>query len=769
MERQLLYTQNGWWYKMAEITIEATINGNLEIFDKSCINDVSWKMQNSGDYTQPFYGVIPAVGQIKIIDKDNFWFNSIMSGYIVDDTEFKLKVNGNVIGTMIASKDGTTYDYQSKIITINMTDKCANYENIMFPSNYFYGNLGYVKTMQNYLTDYINVSLPAGYELYDTDNYLLNFIYDLFFYEKKDARNTLDDLCLASQSIIYQDANGNCQIQQVFSRGEKGSLTNPIILPLKSHISNFSPNIIKSNKYLGASIDYLKFSNIDNDKNHFEIVFPNNISEFDKANKNMSDIVLSNDGSNYYIDFTCMLSIDNVYYNYTNPSQITKNNNYFKTAGYVDNTEIFSSIIPRSQLSFSGCYYTFDYVNSKAEFDAIVITDGVFGKFGIQIISENQVAIYGAKIKYKLTDALADVLTESISINLSLMQGEKATNISSGSSKIYSFETNAWFNSLVSEYMSENTSELQDFIATSINEKYNNGLITATLDITPMNLYSSTTGILMKNWTNGEMLEVGDIVRIDKDNQGTSAMFRLDGTTPYYWQVCSTEFEYSGVPKQKLELLEFKVYKLKTPNGLLITGTTLNWNSVIWTWNYNVYFSTISGGTKTLLAQPQSPTISLSGFTHNTLSYNRYMTVVATWTILYEDSDSSVECIYKVSSLLQYTRLDEINTAYIAAGNLIAWANNDTNWTGPIIDGFIYNYSILDAYNEGFMDMTSTLTDGYIYTFVCIAANSSQIYWEINNYGHGISIDHTYTSISSSEKIYVSFIDFINNYVIPAI
>ena len=64
-------------------------------------------------------------------------------------------------------------------------------------------------------------------------------------------------------------------------------------------------------------------------------------------------------------------------------------------------------------------------------------------------------------------------------------------------------------------------------------------------------------GNLAKVWSNGEILQVGDIVRVDKDNNGNSRWNNADGSA-MYWKITGRKFRYAGVPLIDLELQEAK-------------------------------------------------------------------------------------------------------------------------------------------------------------------------------------------------------------------
>lgn len=97
---------------------------------------------------------------------------------------------------------------------------------------------------------------------------------------------------------------------------------------------------------------------------------------------------------------------------------------------------------------------------------------------------------------------------------------------------------------------------LDNYAKTLLHNTYQKGLLTATTSISCSDYYYDD-GNLAKEWANGEIIKVGDIVRIDSDNNGTSASHYGDGE-PRLWRVSGRKFRYAGVPMIDLELQELK-------------------------------------------------------------------------------------------------------------------------------------------------------------------------------------------------------------------
>lgn len=542
---------------MAEITLEATINSVLTIFDKSYIKEVSWITQNSGDYTQPFYGMISAVGEIKIIDRENLWFNYIMAGYILDGLVFTLRVNGKIIGSLIVSKDGASYDKSTKILTLQVTDKTQKYELINCTSyEYNYAS----NTADMMFLDTINSNLDVEYQISGYDHIL--DLYDIEFpvLEVSDMRSAIDKFCVLSQSYVRQTADGSIVMYEVFSNvyhelGYSNSYDRAIIIPNKYQSSSFDVSLIPTNLYDKVLLDYNMQSPTKLGYKKIEVFFPTTITDFGKQNANFTAITYDNDGTNYFVNCQMELTLEDCYkesYATVCFDNITYKNDVTPPTLYGESNGI-AVVLYDSSIYIPGNFYCFDRVASKAEFDAIPLTtSNTFGKFGLQRKTTHTYTLY-MKMHYKrISDPwLSYVQNFALYINAQIVKTETIT-LGTGN--------NAYVIPTSELIGKENTFSItSEFVINKITQKvydtYSYGLKTAKIEVVPATLYRED-GTLAINWANGDMLDVDSMVRIDKNNSNDSALYYSDGTTSYYWKVCSREFVYEGVPRLKLELIE---------------------------------------------------------------------------------------------------------------------------------------------------------------------------------------------------------------------
>lgn len=96
-------------------------------------------------------------------------------------------------------------------------------------------------------------------------------------------------------------------------------------------------------------------------------------------------------------------------------------------------------------------------------------------------------------------------------------------------------------------------STMDNFISDEILEDYENGIRTGQIDIFPSDFYNSNSNLL-KDWSNGDLIEVNDIVRV-LDENGDSVFG--------YWQVVDRTVRYKGQVIETLVLREIKRIELE--------------------------------------------------------------------------------------------------------------------------------------------------------------------------------------------------------------
>lgn len=115
--------------------------------------------------------------------------------------------------------------------------------------------------------------------------------------------------------------------------------------------------------------------------------------------------------------------------------------------------------------------------------------------------------------------------------------------------------TDGYILSITSHYVSyDKIGSVVDRLSNSILSDYANGVSTCTTEIT-LDQLKYTDGTIAKQASEGEIIHIGDVVRLDRNSFGDSIYNYADGN-PYLWRVTGTTLIYDGYPHQKLELQE---------------------------------------------------------------------------------------------------------------------------------------------------------------------------------------------------------------------
>lgn len=152
---------------------------------------------------------------------------------------------------------------------------------------------------------------------------------------------------------------------------------------------------------------------------------------------------------------------------------------------------------------------------------------------------------------------ILNTITVSINGNTTEFSFKNETEHYGGVNNVYGFEQNKLIqNGTVYTYDDGTIMDIGEYIAQNIITDYAQGLSYMTLTVVCDDIYD-INGKLVKKFSKGEMFEKGDIVRVDKDNKGTSYNKYLNGDDVYY-RITGINHRYSGVLLIDLELQECK-------------------------------------------------------------------------------------------------------------------------------------------------------------------------------------------------------------------
>ena len=447
------------------------------------------------------------------------------------NSDVKMKFNGiSIIDLTALNYEDKTLEWcEENIDTLTMLDKKYTHS-ILYGD---YKNLGY----------YINGKVK---------DYLKSIRIKFPYLVKDTYRNILDKICNVAQLNLIETDNGDLMF--ISSRPIKAENEKAIVIPLKSQFSNVRKDIIVKNMYDKVEIKsknilskFIEPTETYEDENRYETFTAKIQPLFSSTYKNFETETRTFGGNLWLfgrvkVDYAKKQNIIGVnslgLTGYIYKSEITTltTTNYIGQLGDYSDFEDFIENCPKDSVQAYGTgesYYGFPYEHElyfalkmlsllKAKFS--FLATGIFME---GYYTSDELLTYGEGNNKKSISIDNEILQEK-----TLICGEKSSNI----------------------------------IAENILKDYKNGVKTLNLTISCVNYYYED-GTLAKNVSNGEILEIGDIVRIDKDNLGNSMFTGLDRPhdeiydySNIYWRVVGRTFKNEGVELVDLTLQEMQYW-----------------------------------------------------------------------------------------------------------------------------------------------------------------------------------------------------------------
>ena len=150
--------------------------------------------------------------------------------------------------------------------------------------------------------------------------------------------------------------------------------------------------------------------------------------------------------------------------------------------------------------------------------------------------------------EYYATKINTDILGTKITFNFN------SNNETQASTNNYTY--NLTTNELMQDKATYRNQNLSNLIEQNIIKDYSNGIATIDMSIKCLDVYDINNKLVYE-FSKGDILNIGDIVRIDKDNDGNS-LYKYSNNKDIYFEVTGRTFRKSGVPLIDLELRETK-------------------------------------------------------------------------------------------------------------------------------------------------------------------------------------------------------------------
>lgn len=586
------------------ITHVAELKNKLTL-DKSWIKSVESLSQSTGRPQEIYYGVTPSSGNINILDIDGEIKDYIQDGIIQNSNlQISTYVNDNLLQKHISLDSEYS---QSGELSLSLEDELSKLDNIKFDGfTLDSSNLSLITLLYNVLglagIDSSSVVFESS-ALYER---VLNIFIPYSYMNSSSAREALDKICQVAQLNILMNPNGELKICD--ARPIIKSLDNVICIPSKNQVGRPLRDIINRNNYNKVIVPYnevtydyvelvqIPFSTYEtpafvdlyssDDDKHFSKVENRQFSQFvdvhNTANKELTYIAFNvpyqaasyfryslskftvdkNDSITDYENFKLSIVGNSLTQLIGSDAEgktkfwlVNSSENNQSTDVFIKNNEeqIINTFFNKdsngkiASAKDVGAYALGVVLNAKTidfyifKLDARISPDTI-ERDGAVVLAEGDVEqlndYTGTIIIYnKALSINSKTYTKGDGLNSITLQGDNELITNKG-------------------YTSDGYT-LRAYIANNIIEDYKNGISLAKITISCSDMFN-IQGNKVKDFSNGEVLNVGDIVRVDKDNNGNSLWSYTNGT-PMYWRVTGRKFRKAGVPMIDLELQEVRV------------------------------------------------------------------------------------------------------------------------------------------------------------------------------------------------------------------
>lgn len=533
------------------ITYIAVLKNDFYI-NSNAITNIESKSQITGQAEDIYYGVVPNSGNFEILDKDGEILEYIEEGILPNSNlPYDIYLKNKQIQSHLTQD--SEYNKNNKLLSVEATNSIAKFENIPFTGlqlqqeNNLYFILCEVLSplystlkIDNMLDEIIVVgNSVVGYSETSIKNYLENIIIPFPYLEKGKIKDTINKICNLAQLNVIENNKG--EIKFVSARPVKPKQKNVICIPAKSQFGKLEETIIKKNKI--NSVGYVNRNEQIITKELFKLpisfyIMPEDtsvpqtiVNDEETLKKYNPNIIISNIETYIASELTQKLKADVKYfYDFVN---IMKG-----STRIIYNNDTYCKIVTSSLIE--------TFTGSKGDMpitEGFTIKEQKLSDIEFAVDALYYMGIIVANVHY--VQYFISIIGETISTNEQTVNENADFIIESNEI----MQNGAKYN---------NKSMITDIITNNLLEDYGKGIATATITVDCTNYYDEK-GKLIKNWDNGDIIDVGDILRIDKDNNGTPQSVYFNGEAKL-WQVVGRNFRKKGKPFIDLELREIKKY-----------------------------------------------------------------------------------------------------------------------------------------------------------------------------------------------------------------
>lgn len=568
------------WNVAGVNAILTDISVTLQYYDIDKVNglkNVESLSQSTGQPKGIFYGVIPSVGNAEVLDVNGEIYDMVKDGLIPNSN-----VNIQIIANDKTVQKHTTTDSEysrDKNFTMQYENKLSKWDNLQYggrsltEETNLYSILSEVLlSLNEYSQDDIDEMLDTII-VYGNENsegsvkeYLENITIKYPYLKSATFRQTIDKICnIAQLNVIANEEN---KIKFVSARPRVSINNNVFVIPTKNQLSTPNKDFILKNKYDRTNISIVEA--IRNEDSVSMFTTPTYSAMEIDVDTFKYDPYQKNSGANIEY-FSVVKTSDVTDREYTLFAQRIKFElkpeigfDFNETANNII-FNITKTFAPNTNTSRPDSY-NFVSSNSTQYLRAIEVdymptleNTNCGQSYPVYVyydyISKNKITGYllfyvGFWFNDKISEGEHFLDTTITVLVKNTLSNENITKtIGSGNNYI-----DITGNELLNNTTKYNDLEMPTVIGNNIINDYKNGITTANVTISCSDYYD-INGTKVIDWASGEMIQVGDIVRVDKDNKGNSLWNYANGS-PMYWKVTGRNFRKNGVPLIDLELQE---------------------------------------------------------------------------------------------------------------------------------------------------------------------------------------------------------------------
>jgi len=530
--------------------------------DKGWIDNVESLSQSTSDASSIQYGALANSGSANIRDLDGEFKDLVADGVLpVSDAPIGIYVNGNKIQQHITSD--SSYKKEDKMLSLEFTNSLKKYETlseVQFPflgwTNAYYV-LWDVFIPLNFTISEIDDMLSStiiygNNQIGSVKEYLENIEIEYYYRFQGSRLDTINKICNIAQLQVFQNNNGDIRFISARPIARQAEINNAISIPKAYRISNLKDSIILKNKYNGIEAVEDEIVETPND-----VVYSSNmlyccadrtyIGNNPGVNESQYDVYGGTTNSKNWFQFNLQVDLqktgklsnsdfdDLKIRVYPNKKNFLYKNGSFTNDTYPGSGDFIELKYYPNYTEWIH-YQLNNFGNLNAFSASIDLFDGTLNVIA-QVCWSPDMSNAQQNVNY----SVYFIQDFTFSILKSTYEPVKKT-ISTGTDK-FKIE----HNELQQTETKFDDVSILNVIGNNIASDYANGVSDAKIDIFCGDLYNSSN-TKVKNWANGEILEIGDIVYFDDDLKADQSQ--------RYWRVTGRTFKYSGAPTLSLELQE---------------------------------------------------------------------------------------------------------------------------------------------------------------------------------------------------------------------